>query len=149
MTTSPSRTRPTPPAAAVWPAPWWWRRSSAPPPKRNGRWRCSGNSATKSTAARAPWAWRSLPARCRPRASRRSNWAGTRSRWAWAFTANTAADDIAGEMMTAITGDLGAEPGSEVLLLVNGYGGTPAMELYLMFDAAKRVLDARGLKVAR
>ncbi len=60
-----------------------------------------------------------------------------------------AADDIAGEMMTAITGDLGAKPGSEVLLLVNGYGGTPAMELYLMFDAAKRVLDGKGLKVAR
>jgi dihydroxyacetone kinase-like protein len=59
------------------------------------------------------------------------------------------ADDIAGEMMTAITGDLGAKAGSEVLLLVNGYGGTPAMELYLMFDAAKRVLDAKGLKVVR
>jgi len=60
-----------------------------------------------------------------------------------------AADDIAGEMMTAILGDLGAKPGSDVLLLVNGYGGTPAMELYLMFDAAKRVLDGKGLKVAR
>jgi dihydroxyacetone kinase-like protein len=44
------------------------------------------------------------------------------------------ADDIAGEMMTAIVGDLGAKAGSEVLLLVNGYGGTPAMELYLMFE---------------
>jgi dihydroxyacetone kinase-like protein len=60
-----------------------------------------------------------------------------------------AADDIAGEMMTAILGDLGAKPGSDVLLLVNGYGGTPAMELYLMFDAAKRALDGKGLKVAR
>jgi len=60
-----------------------------------------------------------------------------------------AADDIANEMMTAILGDLGAKPGSEVLLLVNGYGGTPAMELYLMFDAAKRVLDGKGLKLAR
>jgi dihydroxyacetone kinase-like protein len=60
-----------------------------------------------------------------------------------------AADEIAAEMMTAITGDLGAKPGSEVLLLVNGYGGTPAMELYLMFDAAKRQLDAKGLKIAR
>jgi dihydroxyacetone kinase-like protein len=59
------------------------------------------------------------------------------------------ADDIAGEMMTAIVDDLGAKAGGEVLLLVNGYGGTPAMELYLMFDAATRVLDAKGLKVAR
>ena len=60
-----------------------------------------------------------------------------------------AADEIAIEMMTAITGDLGAKPGSDVLLLVNGYGGTPAMELYLMYDAAKRQLAAKGLKVAR
>jgi len=59
------------------------------------------------------------------------------------------ADDIAGEMMTAIVDDLGAKAGGEVLLLVNGYGGTPAMELYLMFDAARRVLDAKGLKIAR
>jgi dihydroxyacetone kinase-like protein len=59
------------------------------------------------------------------------------------------ADDIAGEMMTAILSDLAAKPGSEVLLLVNGYGGTPAMELYLMFDAAKRVLDGKGLTLAR
>ena len=59
------------------------------------------------------------------------------------------ADDIAGEMMTAILDDLGAKAGTEVLLLVNGYGGTPAMELYLMFDAAKRLIDAKGLKIAR
>jgi len=59
------------------------------------------------------------------------------------------ADDIAGEMMTVIVDDLGAKAGGEVLLLVNGYGGTPAMELYLMFDAARRVLDAKGLKIAR
>jgi len=38
-------------------------------------------------------------------------------------------------MMTAILADLGATAGSEVLLLVNGYDGTPAMELYLMFNA--------------
>ncbi len=60
-----------------------------------------------------------------------------------------AADALAGEMMAAILGDLGAAAGTEVLLLVNGYGGTPAMELYLMFDAARRRLDERRLKVAR
>ncbi len=60
-----------------------------------------------------------------------------------------AADEIAAEMMTAITGDLGAKSGSDVLLLVNGYGGTPAMELYVMYDAARRLLATNGLKVAR
>jgi phosphoenolpyruvate---glycerone phosphotransferase subunit DhaK len=60
-----------------------------------------------------------------------------------------AADEIAAEMMTAITNDLGAKAGSDVLLLVNGYGGTPAMELYVMYDAARRQLATKGLKVAR
>jgi dihydroxyacetone kinase-like protein len=60
-----------------------------------------------------------------------------------------AADEIAAEMMTAIVGDLGANAGSDVLLLVNGYGGTPAMELYVMYDAARRQLASKGLKVVR
>jgi phosphoenolpyruvate---glycerone phosphotransferase subunit DhaK len=59
------------------------------------------------------------------------------------------ADEIAAEMLDAVAADLGAAAGSEVLLLVNGFGGTPAMELYLMYDAARRALDGKGLKVAR
>ncbi len=59
------------------------------------------------------------------------------------------ADAIADEMLTAITSDLAAPAGSEVLLLVNGFGGTPSMELYLMYDNARRVLESKGLKVAR
>jgi dihydroxyacetone kinase-like protein len=59
------------------------------------------------------------------------------------------ADEIAREMLGAITGDLAAPAGSEVLLLVNGFGGTPSMKLYLMYDAARRILDDQGLKVAR
>ena len=30
------------------------------------------------------------------------------------------------------------QPGADVLLLVNGFGGTPAMELYLMVNAARQ-----------
>ncbi len=60
-----------------------------------------------------------------------------------------AADAIADEMTNAILADLSPPPGSEVLLLVNGFGGTPAMELYVMVNAARRILEARGLKVAR
>ncbi len=56
---------------------------------------------------------------------------------------------IAQEMVDAITGDLNAAPGSEVLLLVNGFGGTPSMELYLMYDAAARRLDGKNLTIAR
>jgi len=60
-----------------------------------------------------------------------------------------AAGDIANEMISAIAKDLAAPQGSEVLLLVNGFGGTPSMELYVMYDAAKRLLDGTGLKIAR
>jgi len=59
------------------------------------------------------------------------------------------ADAIADEMLSAIVGDLDARPGSQVLLLVNGLGGTPAMELYVLVDAARRILGDRQLTVAR
>jgi dihydroxyacetone kinase-like protein len=59
------------------------------------------------------------------------------------------ADAIAEEMIGAIAADLAAPSGGEVLLLVNGFGGTPAMELYLMFDAARRMLEAKGLRIGR
>src|ERR1041384_2495672 len=45
----------------------------------------------------------------------------------------TSADAIADEMIGAILGDLKPKAGSDVLLLVNGFGGTPSMELYVMY----------------
>ncbi len=59
------------------------------------------------------------------------------------------ADALAADMVGAICEDLKPASGQEVLLLVNGMGGTPLMELYLMFDAAKRAAEAQGLSVAR
>ena len=34
-------------------------------------------------------------------------------------------------------------------LLVNGFGGTPLMELYLMVNSARRILDGAGVKAVR
>ncbi|MGY2808379.1 MULTISPECIES: dihydroxyacetone kinase subunit DhaK [unclassified Bradyrhizobium] len=59
------------------------------------------------------------------------------------------ADAIASEMTAAIAGDLAAPAGSEALLLVNGFGGTPTIELYLMYNTARRMLEERGLRIAR
>jgi dihydroxyacetone kinase-like protein len=59
------------------------------------------------------------------------------------------ADAIAGELLSAILKDLAPQSGSECLLLVNGMGGTPKMELYLMVNAAKRLLDEAGLSTVR
>ncbi len=57
------------------------------------------------------------------------------------------ADAIAEEMVEAIMGELGGA--DDVLLLLNGFGGTPAMELYLMYGAARRMVEARGGRVVR
>ena len=59
------------------------------------------------------------------------------------------ADAIAAELCEAILKDLAPRPGSEVLLLVNGFGATPLIELYLMVNSARRILDGAGIKVAR
>jgi phosphoenolpyruvate---glycerone phosphotransferase subunit DhaK len=58
------------------------------------------------------------------------------------------ADAIAEEMVQAILADRPSRPKS-ALLLVNGFGATPAMELYLMYNAARRLLADSGVTVAR
>jgi phosphoenolpyruvate---glycerone phosphotransferase subunit DhaK len=60
-----------------------------------------------------------------------------------------AADAIAEELVGAILGDLDNPASGDVLLLVNGFGGTPTVELYLMYNVARRILEKRGLAVAR
>jgi dihydroxyacetone kinase-like protein len=59
------------------------------------------------------------------------------------------ADDIAGELVGSILKDLAMKRGQETILLVNGFGGTPQLELYVMVTAALKVLQGAGIKVAR
>ncbi len=59
------------------------------------------------------------------------------------------ANDIAAEMVGAITADLGARARGEMLLLINGFGGTPLSELYLMYDAVRKRLEPLGCTIAR
>jgi phosphoenolpyruvate---glycerone phosphotransferase subunit DhaK len=59
------------------------------------------------------------------------------------------ADEIATELTDAIIKDLSLQAGHEVILLVNGFGGTPIIELYLMVNAARKILDKAGIKVVR
>jgi len=61
----------------------------------------------------------------------------------------THADDIAAELAGSVLKDLSLRPGQQAILLVNGFGGTPSLELYLMVNAAMKVLDAAGVKVVR
>ena len=59
------------------------------------------------------------------------------------------ANEIAGEMVAAITADLGDRARGEAILLVNGFGGTPLSELYLMYGAARKRLEPSGCAIAR
>jgi phosphoenolpyruvate---glycerone phosphotransferase subunit DhaK len=61
----------------------------------------------------------------------------------------TSADDIAAELTGSVLKDLSLKAGQEAILLVNGFGGTPTLELYLMVHAARKVLQAAGVKVVR
>ena len=57
------------------------------------------------------------------------------------------ADSIAAELLDAILTDLNPSKGSDILLLVNGLGGTPLGELYVLCNAAHRRLRANDLQV--
>ncbi|WP_425406362.1 dihydroxyacetone kinase subunit DhaK [Hwanghaeella sp.] len=59
------------------------------------------------------------------------------------------AGEIAEEMMGAILSDLGGKAKGDILLMVNGFGASPAMELYLMYNAARALAEKAGLTVAR
>ena len=59
------------------------------------------------------------------------------------------AHSIAEVMVEAVVSDLRAKSGANVLALVNGMGGTPLMELYLLYHEVEGLLRAAGLTPVR
>jgi phosphoenolpyruvate---glycerone phosphotransferase subunit DhaK len=59
------------------------------------------------------------------------------------------ASDIVDVMVEAVVSDLKATKGSKVLAFVNGMGGTPLLELYLLYGEIDRKLRAAGLEPVR
>jgi phosphoenolpyruvate---glycerone phosphotransferase subunit DhaK len=59
------------------------------------------------------------------------------------------ASEIVAEMSDAILGDLEPASGSNVLAFVNGLGGTPAIELYVIYNELAKQLEERGLTATR
>ena len=59
------------------------------------------------------------------------------------------ADDIAEMLMIPILEDLPFRSGDRVLAFVNGMGGTPLIELYIVYNAVNRILKGRGITIAR
>ncbi|GAA4423270.1 dihydroxyacetone kinase subunit DhaK [Georgenia halophila] len=59
------------------------------------------------------------------------------------------ADEITERLLNPVLEDLLVSAGEKVLLFVNGMGGTPLSELYVVYNHAKDVLDSRGVEVTR
>ena len=59
------------------------------------------------------------------------------------------AADIVAEMTDAILSDLAPASGAKLLAFVNGLGGTPLIELYVIYNELAKQLAARGLTATR
>ena len=59
------------------------------------------------------------------------------------------AGELVERIVTTIVDDLRPPASEPLLVLVNGFGGTPLMELYLLYSEVLDVLTERGLSVAR
>lgn len=59
------------------------------------------------------------------------------------------ADEIVKDCVEAILTDLKPEKNNEILLFINGFGATPLMELYLLYNSAAKLLNQHGLQITR
>jgi dihydroxyacetone kinase-like protein len=59
------------------------------------------------------------------------------------------AHEIVEMMATAVADDLPFKSGDNVLAFVNGMGGTPLIELYIVFNELQRFLSGRGITISR
>lgn len=59
------------------------------------------------------------------------------------------AAEIVEYMAGAVVDDLPFRAGDEVLAFVNGMGGTPLIELYIVYENLKRFLDGKGIRIER
>ena len=61
----------------------------------------------------------------------------------------TNADAIVDELLEAVVTDLPYSSGDDVALMINGLGGTPISELYILYRRAHQKLTEQGIKVTR
>ncbi|UJA22037.1 dihydroxyacetone kinase [Thermoleophilia bacterium SCSIO 60948] len=58
-------------------------------------------------------------------------------------------DRISARLLDPILDELDPDPDDSLLVLLSGLGGTPPLQLYVLFEHLRRELEARGLGVAR
>lgn len=59
------------------------------------------------------------------------------------------ANEIAEMMMDIICSDIPYKNNDEVICMVNGMGGTPLMELYLLFNTVEKIANKKNIKIVR
>ena len=59
------------------------------------------------------------------------------------------ADEITEMLANPIIEDLGLKSGEQVLAFVNGMGGTPLIELYIVYNALNRILRGKNVSIVR
>jgi dihydroxyacetone kinase-like protein len=59
------------------------------------------------------------------------------------------AREIASLLLEPVLADLPFAKGDPVIAFVNGLGGTPLIELYVMFNEVQKILSGRGVQIAR
>jgi phosphoenolpyruvate---glycerone phosphotransferase subunit DhaK len=57
------------------------------------------------------------------------------------------AEQIAERMCNVVLPDMPFVENDEVLVLISGLGSTPAMELYILFNEVKKIMDVKGIKI--
>ncbi|GER88834.1 dihydroxyacetone kinase subunit DhaK [Dictyobacter vulcani] len=61
----------------------------------------------------------------------------------------TTAAEITEILTNPVIEDLGLKAGDEVLAMVNGMGGTPLLELYIVFNELQRILQGKAISITR
>lgn len=59
------------------------------------------------------------------------------------------ANEIAEIMMDKICSDIPYKNGDEVICMINGMGGTPLMELYILYNSVEEIAKKKGIKIVR
>jgi len=59
------------------------------------------------------------------------------------------ANEITEMLAIPVIDDLGLKSGDQVLAFVNGMGGTPLIELYIVFNALNRILQGKNVSIVR
>jgi dihydroxyacetone kinase-like protein len=59
------------------------------------------------------------------------------------------ANKIVDDLFETVAGDLPFKAGDEIALMINGMGGTPISELYLLYGRAHEIAEKQGLKIKR